>query len=341
MADLVRSQTLARVQGQQQQQLNQQPPFGGPSQQHQPGQPFHDPSSNQPPQSQHPNFMNNPGNPALNIRNASVLQAFQAANAGPDVSRQLNNLILAQQQQQQQQNQQQSQQNNAGGPMNFGARQQQMHAMNQGSSPDTHNLFPPQGMDRRPSPAHPLPLPNNMQPGPQNPMGPMGGQSPIPQQQQAQGSQQTNRRVTMHELTERAHLLRQSIMQQEAMLGHYGNQHRASQQNGGPIDQAVLTKMRQLVGDIKQKKEYLQRMLLAINPNMYVQTPLVISRVDEILCQGCDDVRVKLTTTKQQQQRRSRTSTRRTISTPMATTTRRPVSFLRQLRPHDQSQSQS
>jgi hypothetical protein len=258
MADLLRSHHLARVQGQQQQQLNQQQPFGGPSQQHQPGQPFHDPSSNQPPpQSQHPGFMNNVnngGNPSLAARNANVLQAFQSGNPGHDMSRQLG-IMLAQQQQNQQQN-------NVG----FNVRQQQMH---QGSSPETHNLFPPQGMDRRPSPAHPHPLPNNMPPGPSNPMS--GGQPPLPQPQQppGQGSQQ-QRRMTMGELNERANSLRATIVQQETLLSHLNNQQRATAASGNQTDPAVLNKMRQLMMDTKGKKEHLHRVTVAMQANMYV-----------------------------------------------------------------------
>lgn len=258
--DLLRSQNMARVQGQQQQQLNQQQPFGGSSQQHQPGQPFHDPSSNQPPQSQHPAFMNNAaGNaPSLSSRNPSVLQGFP--NAGPDMNRQL--LILAQQ----------NQQNNGGGPMNF-VRQQQMQAMNQGSSPDTHNLFPSQGMDRRPSPAHPLPLPNNMQPGPTNPMGGQG-QSPM-SQPPGQGQQQLQRRMTMAELTERANQLRASIIQQEGALQHMSNQHRQSTQSGNTPDPSFVAKIRHAMIEVKGKKEYLQRIMHAIQNNMYVLEHLV------------------------------------------------------------------
>jgi hypothetical protein len=200
------------------------------------------------------NSVNGPGNPpSLNNRN---LQGFP--NSGPDMSRQLG-LILAQNQQNQQNN------NGAGGgPINFGSRQQQMQAMNQGSSPETHNLFPSQGMDRRPSPAHPLPLPNNL---PSNPM----GQSPLPQQQQPSGQGQSQqRRVTMAELNERVNNMRTVIMQQEVMLQHMGNQHRTAAASGNQADQSHLAKMRHLMVEIKGKKEYLARMIHMMSNNMYV-----------------------------------------------------------------------
>lgn len=250
-ADLLRSQQLARVQGQQQQQLNQQQPFGGPSQ---PGQPFHDPSSNQSPQSQHPAFMNNPngaGNgPSLPSRNPAIHQGFSN-----DINRQL--LML----------QQQNQQNNAGVPMNFALRQQQIQTMNQnqGSSPDTHNLFPSQGMDRRPSPAHSLPLPNSMPPGPSKSIGGQG-QAPMPQPQ-GQGPQV--RRPTMAEIGERMSSLRAAIMQHETMLQHMSNQHHQTAQNGGQPDQLLMNKIRQTMMSTKEKKDQLHK-LMVMAQNAYV-----------------------------------------------------------------------
>jgi hypothetical protein len=285
MMDLIRSQTLARVQGQQQQQqLNQQqqqfalqqmanggnPRSGGAPQQ---PQSFHDPSVNQ----QQPQPHMSAGFPAmtggslpnsaslqsLNSRNAAMM-AFQASQGpqAPHLSRQLDLMALAQNQQpqngitfpnrlEQQQRQQQQQQQQQ-------AQQQHLQAMNQSSPSD---MFSSPGMasaDRRPSPAHP-----NIQPP-----NPMGGQ---PQQQALPQPAQRRPAMTLAEMTERATALRAHIASQEQALQNF---------NPPPgTDPGALTKVRM---DLKAKKEYLGKLAIMIQnqsgagANMYA-IPLILS----------------------------------------------------------------
>jgi hypothetical protein len=75
--------------------------------------------------------------------------------------------------------------------------------------------------------------------------------------------------MTMGELNERANHLRTTIMQQEAMLSHLNNQQRAAVASGNQTD-AIIIKMRQLMVDMKGKKEYLHRVSSAMQANMYV-----------------------------------------------------------------------
>lgn len=275
--ELLRSHSLARVQGQQQQQLGQQQQFalqqmngggnGGPSGVPQQQSPFHDPLSNQQPHMS-PNFPAMGGGNLVNapslqqgLNNRTMMQAFQASQGNhPGVSRQLELMGLAQnqqpqngpinfrgtEQQQQQQRQQQQQQQQQ-------SHQQQIQAMNQ---PSQDALFSSPGMasDRRPSPAHP-----NLQPA-----NPMGGQQPQPSQPQPQ------RRVTMAEISERATMLRGNISAQEQAMAQF------STQRASFSEQIFQAKMRQFATEIKNKKEYLGKMIASIHnagaagANMYV-----------------------------------------------------------------------
>lgn len=269
--DLLRSQSLARVQGQQQQQQlnNQQFGLGGPPmgngigggsgiQQQQP-QSFLDPGSN-PQQQSHmpPGFPSGGGlanAPSLqqSMSRSAMIQAFQANQAShgnnPNVARQLE-LMLAQNQQLPQ-----------NGQMNLAARmeqqrqqqqqaqhQQQLQGMNQSPAGE---LFPAAGMvDRRPSPAH-----SNGQPS----------QQPHPPQQ----PQQPQRRMTIAELNERASMLQNNINQIEAALAHHNNQRVSSP------DPAFNNKIRALQNEVKVKKDYLNKMTAAMQSmgaNMYANS---------------------------------------------------------------------
>ncbi|KAF5382094.1 hypothetical protein D9615_004211 [Tricholomella constricta] len=266
MLDLIRSQNLARVQGQQQQQQLNNQQFGlggqqmagmgggaGNGQQQPQTQPFLESSSNQSqPANMSPAFPGAglPNAPAMQpsmSRNA-MMQAFganasQAGHTNPSVTRQLE-LMLAQNQPQnspinlaqrlEHQRQQQQQQ------VQHQQHQQQI-SMNQ-SSPG--ELFAPGMVDRRPSPAHP-----NIQ-GP-NAIG--GG--PTPQQQHPQ---QPQRRLNVNELTERATILRNHIQAQEAMFTQFSAQRPMSP------DPNYVNKMRALSSEIKQKKDYLAKMTQAM-----------------------------------------------------------------------------
>ncbi|GLB40609.1 hypothetical protein LshimejAT787_0804800 [Lyophyllum shimeji] len=262
MMDLLRSQNLARVQGQQQQQQLNNQQFGlgaqqmgnlgggaGNGQQQSQSQPFPDSGSGS---SQQPNMPS--GFSATGLPNAPPMQQTMSRNAmlqaftnGPQaghnssVTRQLE-LMLAQNQPQngpinlaqrmEQQRQQQQQQQH----------QQQLQAMNQASA----ELFAPGMVDRRPSPAHP-----NMQ-------GPNPVPGATPQQQHPQPPPQMGRRMTMAELNERAAALRNHIQAQEQMLAQFSAQRPISP------DPNYLNKMRQLSNDLKQKKEYLAKMTQAM-----------------------------------------------------------------------------
>lgn len=80
--------------------------------------------------------------------------------------------------------------------------------------------------------------------------------------------------MTMAEMSERANNLRHTIIQQEALLSHLSNQQRAAAANGNPLDPTVAAKIRQSMLDVKGKKDYLQRMMNAMQNNMYVFFPL-------------------------------------------------------------------
>lgn len=74
--------------------------------------------------------------------------------------------------------------------------------------------------------------------------------------------------MTMAEMSERANNLRHTIIQQEALLSHLSNQQRAAAANGNPLDPTVAAKIRQSMLDVKGKKDYLQRMMNAMQNNM-------------------------------------------------------------------------
>ncbi|KAF8072116.1 hypothetical protein FPV67DRAFT_1411823 [Lyophyllum atratum] len=266
MMDLIRSQNLARVQGQQQQQQLNNQQFGLGAQmgnmgggagsgQQQPQAAFLDSGSNSSQQTSMPTGFSGAGLPNAppmqqSMSRNAMLQAFQAnanqaGHNNPSVTRQLELLLaqnqpqnnpinLAQQRMEHQRQQQQQQQ---------AQHQQQLQTMNQ-SSPG--ELFTPGMVDRRPSPAHP-----NIQ-GP-NPIG--GGPSSQPQHPQ-QPSQP--RRMTLVELNERATALRTHIQGQEQMFAQMNSSRPMSP------DPNFLNKLRALSGEIKQKKEYLAKMTQAM-----------------------------------------------------------------------------
>ncbi|KNZ72102.1 hypothetical protein J132_04383 [Termitomyces sp. J132] len=243
MMDLIRNQNLARMQGMQHNQ--QQFPLGG----QQVGNMSGGPGNNQPhiqnqsfldsgsSPSQVPGFppgMSNPGmqqQPPAN-RNA-MLQALQGNNGHV---RQLE-MLLAQ---------------NQSGPINLAQRlehqrvvqqqAQQLQSMGQSSPAE---LFASGAVDRHPSPGHP-----NIS-GP-NPMGSTSGVN-------AQQQQQQPRRVSPAELNERIMALRSYIANQERTLAQLGSQRNLTS------DGQTLGRMRGLSDDIKVKKEYLAKMVSAMN----------------------------------------------------------------------------
>ncbi|KAG5651516.1 hypothetical protein H0H81_008353 [Sphagnurus paluster] len=246
MMDLLRSQSLARVQGQQQQQqqLNSQQfglggqqmgnMGGGAGNQNIPQQQsFLDSNSNQPQQGNMPTGF--PGTGAPNMQSPmsrnNMIQAFQAsANQGdPNVARQLQ-LMLAQGQAQ----------NN---PTNLRLEQQrqqqsQHHQHHQAPNQSSGELFGQGMVDRRPSPAQ-----ANMQ-------GPIGLGVPNSQQHQ---QQQQQRRINPAELADQAKKMRAQIQVQEQMLAQL-----TATRSMTP-DPNFVNKMRQLSSEIKQKKEYLAK----------------------------------------------------------------------------------
>lgn len=248
---MLRTQSMARAQSQQQQLNSQQFGLGngaaGGNQQQQP-QTFLDSGPNQQQQSQmqppFPTAGNLSGATSLQqsmSRNA-MIQQFQASQAhgnNPNVTRQLE-LLLAQNQQPQ---------NN----INLAARLeqqrlQQLQGMNQSPPGD---LFPSPGMvDRRPSPAR-----HNVQS-----MQTVSGGQPSQQQHAPQHSPQ--RRMTLAELSERASILKAHIAQAEASFAQF------NATRGSSPDAMFQNKMKNMSNEIKTKKEYLGKMTHAIQ-NMY------------------------------------------------------------------------
>ncbi|KAG6820314.1 hypothetical protein H0H93_002401 [Arthromyces matolae] len=238
--DILRSQNLARMQGMQHQQLNnQQFPLGsqqmgnmgsgpGNGQPHIQNQSFLDSGSNQTSSS---GF--SPSLPTSTMqqqqqaatRNA-MLQAFQANASQAGHARQLE-MLLAQ---------------NQPGPINFGQRLEHQRAAQQAQplqplgQPSSAELFAP-GVDRRPSPGHPNPM----------------GATLNPQQSQP------GRKISANELNERINHFRAAIASQERTLAQLGNQ------RGLTPDAQLLGRMRSMSEEIKTKKEYLAKMVSAMN----------------------------------------------------------------------------
>lgn len=250
MSDLLRSQTLPRVQQGQQQMTPQQQQFAlgvamnaasGANQQS-----FLDPSNQQQQQQQAsqtqmlPNFpsMGMPGSslPQSLTSRSAMLQAFNA-NPGHPNMRQLELIGLAQNQQPQ-------------NGVNFATRQQQLQqGMNgqQGMPHASPDMFSSPGMSnetlRRPSPNH-----ANAQVA-----APMGGQQPM----QVNGQVPSRRPMNFNELNERASTVRGLINAQELNMTQMGAR-------GSAADPIFMGKMRALAADLKSKKEYLNKVLHAM-----------------------------------------------------------------------------
>lgn len=247
MADLLRSQNLARVQGQQQTGQQQQfglggPQMGAPNQQPQ----FLDQAIQQA-QGHMPNNFSNMAmqnmQQSLNSRNAVLQQAFQASQ---EHSRQLELIGLAQNQQPQ-------------NGINFAARlaQQQHQAnlngqpgQNPSSQPDIFSspaLSSSEGI--RTSPSHSASQPPPVVMGTQHP----------PMQQNAQGVPTGRRPMTFQELRERAQNLQAVIAQQEQLVMQISNR------RAGTPDSVFIPKMQNLTNEIKTRKEYLHKILQAMS----------------------------------------------------------------------------
>jgi hypothetical protein len=212
---------------------------------------FHDQANQQPQSHMPPNFANM-GIPtqslqqSLNSRNA-MLQAFQP-NQGHNnnISRQLELMGLAQSQQAQ------------NGSMNFATRMapQQQHqaglsAQSGKNQPSQVDIFSPQALGpnegmRRPSPSHPTPLPS----------GHIGNQQSM--QPNNQGMPAGRRHMTFGELKERATALRAMINNQENAILQF------TSQRAGLPDAEFMTKMQSLKADLKNKRDYLNKVVHAI-----------------------------------------------------------------------------
>jgi len=249
MADLLRSQNLARVQGQQQ--MGQRQQFGmTSSQMNNPGQHpgFHDHQTSQQNQPQtSAGFGSNMGIPNstqlqgnFSNRNA-MLQAF---NQGP-MSRQLELMNLAQSQQHQ---------NPQAGPANFAARMAQQHqqsgmsGQNQQGQASLFSSPSTQASDaNRTSPSHPpsqtLSIPNLH-----------GGM-----QANEQGLSPGQRNMTYLELRDRITQLRSLIAKQEAAAMSLSS-NRASVEQG-----TFLNQMQALAAEVRSKKDVLARLMQAMN----------------------------------------------------------------------------
>ena len=246
MADFLRSQNLARVQGQQQQQFGLSSSQMNASGQH-PG--FHDQQGSQQSQSQVPaSFGSNTGiaNPTqlqanFNNRNA-MLQAF---NQGP-MSRQLELMGLAQNQQHPN-----PQVNSA----NYAARmaqQQQQGGMNSQNQQGQPTLFSSPAMQtsdtNRSSPPHSSSQTSGSMPNQQ-----------VSMQTNGQGMPPGRRPMTLVELRDRASQIQAFIAKQEAAAMNL-NHNRASLEQA-----AFLTQMQVLANDVRSKKELLSKILQAMH----------------------------------------------------------------------------
>ncbi|KAG6853785.1 hypothetical protein C0991_001374 [Blastosporella zonata] len=178
---------------------------------------------------QSPGFPAGVPNAAMQMNRSAMLQAFQA-NGNPAHARQLELMLQSQP----------GQQINMAQRLDHQRAAQQLHSM--GQSPGGE-LFA-SGVDRRPSPGHP-----NVQ-GP-NPTG--GGLNP----QQQQPPQQ--RKFSVGELNDRIAQVRGFIQSQERQLGQLGAQ------RGMPPDAQLLNRMRAISDEIKAKKEYLGKLMAAMN----------------------------------------------------------------------------
>ncbi|KAG5641821.1 hypothetical protein DXG03_004140 [Asterophora parasitica] len=250
MLDLMRTQNNIRNQ-QQQQSNNQQFSLGGQQmggmgggsangQQQPQSQPFLDSGSNPQQGNMSPAFTGTGLPSAVPMQQSmsrnAMMQALQAnanqAHANPSVARQLE-LMLAQSQPQnttlniqQRMEQHQRQQQQQQQQAQHQQQQQQLN-MSQGSSGE---MFAPGMADRRSSPAHP----NSQGPGA------MGG-TPQPQPR------------GLAEFSQRAQVLRANIETQENLMRQLSQQR--------PPD---MQKLRQLQGEIKSKREYLAKMMAAL-----------------------------------------------------------------------------
>jgi hypothetical protein len=248
VADLIRSQNIARVQGQQQ--MGQQQQFGlSSSQMNTPGQHpgYHDQHGPQQSNSQmSAGFGSNMG-----IPNATQLQAnFNTRNAmlhafNQPISRQLDMMGL----------QNQQHQNAQGGPANFAARmaQQQsgMNGQSQQSQQGQPTIFSSPAMQasdvNRASP----PRPSSQTPGSMNQQGSM--------QANGQGMPPGRRQMTFLELRERASQIQAYIVKQEAAAMALNN-NRASVEQG-----SFMAQMQALAADVRGKKELLAKLGQAMN----------------------------------------------------------------------------
>jgi hypothetical protein len=244
MADFLRSQNLARVQGQQQQQFGLSSP-----QMNAPGQhpSFNDQQGSQQSQSQVPVGFGS----TIGIANPTQLQAnfnnrnamLQAFNQGP-MSRQLELMGLAQNQQHPN-----PQVNSA----NYAARmaqQQQQGGMNSQNQQGQPTLFSSPAMQTsdtsRSSPPH------------------SSSQTSMPNQQvniqtNGQGIPPGRRPMTLVELRDRASQIQAFIAKQEAAAMNLSH-------NRASLEQAAfVAQMQALVNDVRSKKELLSKVLQAMN----------------------------------------------------------------------------
>ncbi|KAG6873246.1 hypothetical protein C0995_001266 [Termitomyces sp. Mi166 len=233
MMDLLRSQNLARLQGMQQQ-LNtqQQFPLGG----QQVGNMGGGPANNQP-QLQNQSFLEPGSNP-------SQAPGFPSGMPNPGMQQQpqsVNRSAILQALQANanpghaRQLEMLLAQNQPGLAQRLEhQRAAQQQAQQLQSSPG--ELFPSGAVDRRPSP-----------------------QNPIANPQQQQQQQPQSRRFSPTELGERIVSARNYIANQERNLAQLGNQ------RGLTPDTQLLGKMRAVSDDIKSKKEYLAKMVSAMN----------------------------------------------------------------------------
>jgi hypothetical protein len=243
MADMLRTQNLARNPGQQQQ-LGQQ--FGLAGQMSTQQSPFHDPSAQRPQSHISANFPNM-GIPniqqSINARNP-MLQPYNGNNAG-QMTR-LDLMGLAQNQQSQ------------AGSLNFAARigQQPQHqtvmnpqtSQNQSTQSDlftSPGMTPSDGIRRSPSHlAQPPPSIGNIQLGnPQNSHAPPAGR----------------RHMTFPELRERAQQLQTSVLQRERALELLVNN------RGGTSDAELMHKVQAGQTEIKREREMLAKVIQAMS----------------------------------------------------------------------------
>ncbi|KAF9007653.1 hypothetical protein BDQ17DRAFT_1351077 [Cyathus striatus] len=277
MMEIMRNQTLARVQAQQQQQqfglsmgISQQMggvpnAMGSANQQ----QSFHEPSSNGS-QSSHmlqSGFPNMGGMSNANM-NAAMQQQQRNANfllGGSGINRQLellgmaqngpNNFVKFSPHAIQQQREQQHNNNNSNNNNTTTATQQQQQQQLQNSAAMSHSspndIFSSPGMSneaiRRPSPSHP-------------PNGGMGPVMPGPQQSVGGMPNQVPRRMTLNEFDQRIVAFSKMAQDKEHEYNEATQQIQARQAQGQPPDSMLLERTKTLANEMKQFKDQVTKL---------------------------------------------------------------------------------